>query len=183
MTDERDGDERASGAFVTLRSYLAVAEAELDRMALESAGIEVRLMDTGTAAIVPHVGTAISVRLQVREDALAQAKKVLESTPAADADEKAAHPELGGAPGKDDKTWRAQVSVDADAQRAFRAAIIGLFLCPGLAHLYAAWLLASLWPKWDALSPAGRRNGYAALAIVSLVLVGGVAGAIASQLR
>ena len=145
-----------TGEFVTLRTYVSVLEAEFDRAALEAAGLDVRLLDVGTAALIPHGDTALGVRLQVRESEVDRARELLDKPDPLDESERAAHPELRKPKG--DPKWRRQVAADAEAQRAFRAAVIGLFLCPGIAQLYAAWLLLSLYPRRAELSRSGRWN-------------------------
>jgi hypothetical protein len=169
--DDVEALQAATGEFTTLRKYISVLEAEFDRAALESAGIEVRLLDTGTAAIIPHGGSALGVRLQVREDAIDRAKELLDKPDPVDESERAAHPELRKP--KDDASWRRQVEVDTEAARAFRAALIGLFVCPGVAQLYALWLLLALWPHRAELSKSGRWNaaGAAFMVVVVAVLV------------
>ena len=158
-----------TGAFVTLRTYVAVIEAEFDRAALEAAGLDVRLLHAGTAALIPHADTGLGAQLQVRESELEHARELLEAPDPLDDAERGAHPELAKEKGA--KKWRRQVVADDDARRAFRAAIIGLFLCPGVGHLYAAWLLFELYPRRAELSRAGRWNAGGAAAVVAGVAV------------
>jgi hypothetical protein len=164
-----------TGDFVTLRTYVSLIEAEFDRAALEAAGLDVRLFDTGTAAIIPHGGTALGVRLQVRESEVEHARELLDEPDPLDESERAAHPELRKP--KEDAEWRRQAAVDDDARRAFRASIITLFLCPGVGQLYAAWLLLSLFPRRRELSKSGRLNA-AGAAIVIAVVVAAVAAVV-----
>jgi transposase len=165
----RDSDVQndATGDFVTLRRYVSVLEAEFDRAALEAAGVEVRLLDVGTAAIIPQGGTAFGVRLQVRESDAARAKELLDNPDPVDESERAAHPELRKP--KNDARWRAQVAADTEAQRAFRASIISLFVCPGIGHLYTAYLLFSVFPRWRELGKWGRINAVAATLVLAAV--------------
>jgi Putative prokaryotic signal transducing protein len=170
--DDLEIHHAATGEFTTLRTYVSVLEAEFDRAALESAGIDVRLFDTGTAAIIPHGGVALGVRLQVRESELERARELLDKPDPLDESERAEHPELRKP--KEDESWRQQAAADSEASRAFRAAVIGFFLCPGIGQLYAAWLLVSLLPRWRELSKAGRRSATAAVVVVFVVLAAAV---------
>lgn len=167
--DDAEQMHVGTGEFVTLRRYVSVLEAEFARAALESAGIDVRLLDVGTAAIIPHGGVALGVRLQVRESEMDRARELLDAPDPPDDSERAAHPELRKP--QDDDAWRQQAEVDAEAARAFRASVIGLFICPGVAHLYAGWLLLSLASRRRELSKAGRWNAAGAALVVLTVLV------------
>jgi hypothetical protein len=63
-------------------------------------------------------------------------------------------------------------SGDAQALRAWRAAVIGLLVCPPLLNLYSAWLLLELAFLDDPLSPAGTRNYYLAWLVDILACLG-----------
>jgi len=186
--DDPEALHVGTGEFRTLRKYVSVIEAECDRAALESAGFDVRLCDVGTAAIIPHGGVALGVRLQVRESELDRARELLDKPDPIDESERAAHRELrkpegllasempaGWAPRSElasnegTEAWRRQVAVDAEAARAFRAAVIGLFVCPGIGQLYAASLVVRLWPRRRELSRSGRWNLAGALSVIVLI--------------
>jgi len=64
-----------------------------------------------------------------------------------------------------------KLSLDAIATRAWRAAVLGLFLCPPLLHLYSLWTLARLAMMPGELSPAGLRKVYFSLLIDGVVVV------------
>lgn len=64
------------------------------------------------------------------------------------------------------RTWVA----DRLAQRAFRAAVIGLFIFPPLGHFYSLWVLLRVREHPGGLSDAGWRYVYAAAIIDALVL-------------
>jgi hypothetical protein len=68
---------------------------------------------------------------------------------------------------QDARTWVG----DKLASRAFRAALLGIFICPPLLHLYSLWLLLKLSQQEVDASPAGQRQAHAALIIDLLVLV------------
>ena len=67
---------------------------------------------------------------------------------------------------------------DAQALRAWRAAVAGLLICPPLLNLYSAWLLLELAFLDYPLSPAGTRNYYLAwlVDIVACLGIGLVIG-------
>lgn len=167
----READVRhgGTGEFVTVRTYVSVIEAEFDRAALESAGLDVRLLHAGSAVIIPHTDTGLGADLQVRESEVEHARELLENPAPLDESERAAHPELAKEKGA--AKWRRQIAADDDARRAFRAAIIGLFVCPGVGHLYAAWLLLSVYRRRAELSRTGRWNAGGAAAVVAGVLI------------
>jgi hypothetical protein len=64
-----------------------------------------------------------------------------------------------------------RVTRDYLAERAFRAAFLGLFLCPPLLHLYSLWLLLQLSSLPDEISPASKWKYYTAMAIDLVILV------------
>jgi hypothetical protein len=57
---------------------------------------------------------------------------------------------------------------DADAARALRAAVLGVFICMGIAHVYSLYLALQL--REYKLSPKGRRDRTIALTIDLIVL-------------
>ncbi|HEV3257486.1 MAG TPA: DUF2007 domain-containing protein [Gemmataceae bacterium] len=57
------------------------------------------------------------------------------------------------------------------AARAFRAAVMGLWLCPPFVYVYSLWLLVRLFAHAGELSPAGTRRLYGALAIHAAVVL------------
>jgi hypothetical protein len=56
------------------------------------------------------------------------------------------------------------------ARRAWVTAVVGLFACPPLLHLYSLYLLARLGMMPGALSPVGKRQAYGAFAIDTVAL-------------
>ncbi|TMQ32726.1 MAG: hypothetical protein E6K70_16985 [Planctomycetota bacterium] len=63
-------------------------------------------------------------------------------------------------------TWTAE----ALANRAWRAAVLGLVLFPGMFHLYSLFLLVNMMFKDEEVSPSGMRKVYGALALDLAVL-------------
>lgn len=61
---------------------------------------------------------------------------------------------------------------DAQALRAWRAAVVGLLICPPVLNLYSAWLLLELAFLDDPLSSAGTRNYYLAWLVDVLACLG-----------
>jgi hypothetical protein len=61
-------------------------------------------------------------------------------------------------------------SAEDFATRAWRAAVLGLLMCPPLLHFYSLYLLLRLGLLPDELSPAGKWRAYAAFAIDTVVL-------------
>ncbi|MBY0525660.1 MAG: DUF2007 domain-containing protein [Gemmataceae bacterium] len=61
---------------------------------------------------------------------------------------------------------------DDYAVRAWRAAILGLFLLPPLLHFYSAWLLMQMWSRSEELSPSASWKASAALFVDALAIVG-----------
>lgn len=66
--------------------------------------------------------------------------------------------------------WSPSVA-DRLAQRAFRAAVIGLFVLPPLGHLYSVYLLFRLRETKSELSAKGQRHRLIALIIDAVVLI------------
>jgi hypothetical protein len=56
-----------------------------------------------------------------------------------------------------------RLSPEAVAARAWRAAVLGLFLCPPILHLYSLFVLADLTTLRGTLTPTGKRKMYLAL--------------------
>ncbi len=72
-------------------------------------------------------------------------------------------------PADDEREERSVLwTADDVAARAFRAALFGFLICPGLLHLYALWLLIRLPATEGDLSPAGSRKAVAAFVLAIL---------------
>jgi len=59
---------------------------------------------------------------------------------------------------------------DAQAWRAWRAAVFGIFLLPPVVTFYSLWILLGLTVDGTALSASGRRKFWASLLVDILVL-------------
>jgi hypothetical protein len=159
---------------VTVATFPTPHEAQLAKMQLESADIAAVVCDEMTVGMVWHLGPALGgVRVQVAEEDAERAESILSG---AQPTEKVDHP-------SEQLPYRKAASreqeldeivptraADETARRAFRAAIIGLVLCPGIFHVYSAGLLWSLKTGRQELSVSGRRNFLAAAILDGLVL-------------
>lgn len=81
-------------------------------------------------------------------------------------------PSAVSARGEAEEIPAASEVIEERALRAWRASVIGLFLCPGALHLYSIWLLLMVGVSGRQLSRAGRRRFLSALAVDLLVLGG-----------
>lgn len=119
-------------------------EAELALAYLESEDIEGRLQDETLIGMAQLYTTALGgVKLWVDIEDAPDAQRLLD-----------------GYRVKPKKRKRKRERADEVAKRAFRAAIIGLFLCPGALHVYAIWVL---WTQLSGkkLTTIGKRYVFA----------------------
>jgi hypothetical protein len=157
-----------------VRHFITADEAQLARAQLEAVGIDAIVLHDGASRVIPGLGATGGIPLEVDEVDYDRAVETLAEPVAIDEKTLAAHPELAPesalAPGKQEPS---KVPGQDAASRAFRTAVIGIFLCPGVLHVYSAWLLRLAFRDWAKLDEAGRRN-----AIIALVLNVGVIAAI-----
>jgi Putative prokaryotic signal transducing protein len=162
----------------TIATFATIAEAELARNVLTAEGIDAVLADAETVGMLWHVGGALGgIKLQVRSDEERRARSIL-----------ARRTQLPDEPAVDDyghkatalKAYRTlpeeeddllESPAEATARRAWRSAVIGLFLCPPLLSFYSVGLLLQLLWASDRLSDRGRLAVYGALVIDGLALV------------
>ena len=157
-----------------LRRYLTADEAQLARAQLEAVGIDATVAHDTVSRALPFLGAAEGIPLEVEEEDATRAMDVLGEPAEITEAVRAAHPEL--APESRVLPRDAQKTASRDAAaRAFKASIIGVFLCPGVLHLYALWLLRRPLRDWAMLPSGGRRYAVAAGLISAIVLVGVVA--------
>jgi hypothetical protein len=71
--------------------------------------------------------------------------------------------------GLDDEEAELTAAGDAEAWRAFAAAMIGIFLCPPLLNFYSIWILLKVGFQDPPMSPKGSRNYYAAMCLNAVV--------------
>ena len=141
---------------VTIRAYAAPHEAYLAQSVLTVENVPARIGSEATALWLSYVGTALGgVKLLVAARDRERADEILRSYEAKTADAPAA------AAADDRDEYESIPPSDADATRAWRAAIIGLIITPFA--FYALYLTAKNLPQ--EVSPPARRWLIAALAI------------------
>ena len=172
---------------VTVGACFSVEEAHVLKNLLEAEGISVFLADEKTSGFAWHLSNAIGgVKLQVRADQAERAMTILDSPPdrltAADLDALAVAPSQsdcdqemqdiskanGDATDADedlDEEVDALFPGDAIVQRAWYAAVIGIFVCPPLLHLYSLLLLAQLTFSDMQVSPSANTKQVGAFLI------------------
>jgi len=151
---------------ITVATFVTPVEADLVRNALAEEGIESYLEGEWTAGMLWHLSNAIGgVKLQVAAADVARAKAILTEI----------EPE-GKLPADDEEAPPTEEEVsptsrgDATAARAWRAAVIGLFVCPPFLQVYSLFVLTSLAWAGLPLSDRGKRSFYLALAIDVVVV-------------
>lgn len=138
---------------VVVATFATPHEAELARMHLESLNIEATVKDDTLIGLSQiYAGAFGGVKLLTDDDDAEEAMQLIARMRA-----------------RKRKKKKGELADDV-ARRAFRAAIIGIFLCPGPVHAYSLILINGL--KDSRLTPAGKRNALAATIISSLVLFG-----------
>jgi hypothetical protein len=167
---------------VTIATFDNTVQANLVRNQLAAAGIRATLVDEHTVGMNWMLSNAIGgVKLIVREEDYDDAAKILADPGADQAPDDAGQTFLGPVDAEQDendvtqdeaeealaespdKTELAPTQREQDAERAFRAAFIGILLQP--LQFYAAWLLLSVWLSHERLAPEYRRKAWRALAI------------------
>jgi hypothetical protein len=146
---------------VVVATFDTPHEAELARVFLSSRNIEASLKDDTLIQMAQLYSTALGgVKLLTDIEDAEEAQDLL-----------AGYRKRGK---KMRERRRRKDKEDDIARRAFRIALIGIFICPGGLHVYALLTLASL--KLERLTDSGRRNRTAALAVswamIALVVVG-----------
>ena len=161
----------------TVASFPTTAEAEMARAQLEASGIVAHVGDAMMTTLVSHFGTALGgARVQVAARDAEEAREVLGMSATASHPFRSQHE---GAEPDDETAADARArELAATASRAFRASVVGLFLCPGPLHLYSAWLLWGLRAQADLLPVAKRRQVTIAWAMNALVVAGALFAAL-----
>jgi hypothetical protein len=169
---------------VTLQTFPTVEEAYAFKNLLEAGGVSAYLTDEATVGMVWHLGNALGgVKVQVAEADLDRAREVLAAETISPADLKAqatAQP-FDLADECVESEDRFQISDEGDeiapespgdvlANRAFKAAVIGLFLCPPILHVYSLFILLRLRLSTHSVSPAVTWKQTAAFLIDAAVL-------------
>ena len=170
----------AAGAFAGLGSAFAKIELYVPRSCLQRAFSVLEKIQTEEYHQDAEDSTAIEARgppsRPVDEHVMA-ANTHIQAEPASDsAADQGSEPEIAAAMDQEapeevkdlDRpiTWIAE----ALANRAWRAAVLGLVLFPGMFHLYSLFLLVNMMFKDEEVSPSGMRKVYGALALDLAVL-------------
>ena len=177
-----------SDSFVTIATFESAAEAELAQQLLTDEGIKAFLADVETVGMLSYVGSALGgIKLQVGSEDQRRARAIL-ARRARGQDESSAddygHEALETtsirrarpyAPAIEDDDEFPECPADAMARRAWRAAVIGLFILPPLLNFYSVGLLLQLLWSEDCLTSKGRLALYGALAFDALGFAFGVA--------
>ncbi len=175
------------GRFITVETYQNAMQAHLAKNHLEAAGIRCVLADEHSVSNLWHLSIAIGgIKLQVAESDLERAEEVLDALehhrgtedPAAIAadvtsDESKSEPKPADNEEEDAEEDDTELKLNAreqNAERAYRAALIGMVFFP--LQFYATWLLLSVWQVDTPLRPSVRRQlNWAMLFNLPLVLV------------
>lgn len=175
------GSHDMDDEFVLLDSFPTPHEAHLAANALRAVEIPVKIVDEATVGLMPHLESALGgVKLFVRESDVEDAARILRGdADLADQPYREAAPDdsLTGLPEDDPETVQQEAAGEEACSRAFRASIIGLFLCPVLLHIYSAILLLQIARTGERLSPksTGRvRIAWGVNAIVILLALIGL---------
>ena len=169
MPEEEEEDPRME----TLIRFATIGEARVAAGLLEAAGIESFVPDETTAGVAPHLSDALGgYRLQVPRAEVARAREVLASDTIED-EERESHPEIRH-PDDPQPSRRERAAI-----RAWRAAVIGIVLCPGILHVLSVWQLVDVVYGSGPLSRGAKARaiGAAALDVAGIVFAGLVARA------
>jgi hypothetical protein len=161
-----------SDRLVTVATYTEPTSAHLAREQLEAAGVRCFLTDDQTTGMDWLLGNAIGwVKLQVAESDAQRAVAILENLRPVAAPEPTAITEAGPAgepPPRSDEEEEEENERSRQANRAYRAALLGLLFCP--LEVYATVLLWDVYSSKEPLTEEARRRFvYAALINLSLL--------------
>jgi hypothetical protein len=161
---------------VTIATFAEPAEATLARGVLQEEGIPCFLEGEEVIAALWMLGNATGgVKLQVPREYAERAVAILDdAAPHREEEPVTAEPdpadfEAEAADPAEAAEARETDPGDAMAARAFRAAVLGIFILPPLVSLYSTWLLLRLSPNEKPLSTAGTWKCCLALAVNLLV--------------
>jgi putative signal transducing protein len=166
-----------SDEIVTIAAFANPFEANLAKQCLEEAGIPAFLADEQTIGVAWHLSIALGgIRLQVRSADASQSMAILEKqADTGSLSSETAHPSPLDEPSHSEfVTASPQVAMtgrEQDAERAHRAAVVGLVFLP--LQPYVSWLLLKILFSSERLRPKSRRSVWIASAI-NLVFILGV---------
>lgn len=161
MSDSYRSSAKNPPQAVVVATFDTPHEAELARVFLSSRNIEASLKDDTLIGMAQLYSTALGgVKLLTDIDDAEEAQALIER-----------YRKRGR---KKRKQRQKKGAADDTARRAFRASLIGIFLCPGALHLYTLVMLAGL--NRARLSASGRKNAVAALVVscsmIAILMVG-----------
>ena len=153
---------------ITVGIYSDSIKAHLESNRLEAAGIPTYLEGEDTASAFIGIGAGfVQIKLNVAEHDAERARELLASPPR---DE----PDTGIQTEPDEPVPSEDLdSSDALIERAWRAALFGLFTLPLLLHIYSLVVIGVVAGRDEELSETTTRKMYWALGIDGIVLVGG----------
>jgi hypothetical protein len=170
---------------VTVAMFGSVGEAEVARMTLEADGVKCYLADAETVNMMWFASNAVGgVKLQVAAEDAPRAQRLLAQHRPRDRGRNVddyglekpqrGSPDTGEADEADDEPVQAGVSADVLVSRAWRAAIIGLVLCPPVLHIWSLCLLAQAVTQQAPVSEQyrGKMTGAAVIDVAALLLIG-----------
>lgn len=156
-----------SKKLVTVATFGTPTEANLARNQLDAEGIRAFLADETTVGMAWHLGNAVGgIKLQVADDDAERALSILESNekvPISEDDWQS--DDIADTPDFDhnDEDEETESPSDERVARAFRAAVLGLLLCP--LQFYSLWLLLIVFCDKTPLNANRRRQ-----AVTTLIL-------------
>jgi len=163
--------------FVLLDSFPTPHDAHLAAASLRAVGIDVKITNESAVSALPHLETALGgVKLWVRESDVDDAERILHGEadlvdlPYREHAESLAPPQEESDDDEDDSLAQ-PAGFDDMATRAFRASIVGFFLCPLVLHLYSVTLLMRLPKEGKGMSVQAARRARVAWVINAVVLV------------
>ena len=165
-----------SDEYVLLDSFPTPHAAHLAANALRAVDIDVRITNEAIVSALPHLETALGgVKLYVREEYVEEATRILRGDADLPEHPHREPPDAADEDPDEDAALATQRGFDDMATRAFRASILGVFLCPLILHAYSVSLLLRL-PGSRALSARALLRARAAWAINAIVAVIAVLG-------
>jgi hypothetical protein len=163
------------GELVTVAAFSTPEEAHAVRILLEAEGIAAHLADENVVGWVWTLDNALGgVKVQVSNEDVEQAQAILAE--AADESHRARLDQLAEASGQPDDEgepppgeaadeFSAELPGDVLANRAWKAAVFGLVICPLILHVYSAWTLLTLAFSEHEVSASGNRKQIGAFLI------------------
>jgi Putative prokaryotic signal transducing protein len=152
----------------TVARYARPAEAAIARNSLEAAGISAWIADELTLTADPFLSGAVNfIKVQVRAGDLERAVEVLAEVPGPVAPD--AHEHDGDPDGPDAGDGPDEFPPETPGQRrvrfAYRAALMGVLVCPPLLHIYWLVQLLVVAATHPDLGPRANRQFYIAFLI------------------